>query len=133
MVKTKQEKAFESEKHESLYNYLKLAGYSVELNPTLGTGIYGNCLSADFLLHSIFPRGLIIELKQQDNCGTTDEKIPYLVANIKHNYLLPTVLILEGKGWREGCRDWVKTQIGGDFLHVFNSVEAFQTWISAYR
>ncbi|KAF0248711.1 MAG: hypothetical protein FD167_1885 [bacterium] len=132
-TKTKKDQRFDSIEHENLYNWLKELGCNVEVNPKLGEGIYSTTISGDFIVFDIFPKGLVVELKQQDNTGTTDEKIPYLILNIKHNYLLPTVLILQGTGWRDGCFEWAKSQVGGDLLHVFPDINSFKGWMSGYK
>lgn len=95
----------------------------------IGKGIYKTDLFADFFIrgHARFPNGLIIESKRQDASGSVDEKLPYLVANIRECYPCSTIIVLCGGGFRTGAEQWLKRQIGGSLLLVFH-LEEFLTW-----
>jgi len=42
----------------------------------------------------------------------------------------PTVLVLDGEGYKGGAEEWVSSQAGnGYLLHVFNMSE-FATWVN---
>lgn len=91
----------------------------------IGISIYGHPLRADFYL----PKDeLIIESKWQDVAGSADEKLPYLVMNIRERYPLPTLLVLGGKGWKAGAITWVKKQVDRTLLVDVLSVEEFMKW-----
>jgi len=95
-----------------------------------GTSIYGTPSYADFAIYhpQKWPDGLVIEAKWQQVGGSVDEKYPYLVLNIQDCYCYPTVLLLDGGGYKKGAEQWIRSQVGdGNLLRVFNMVE-FQTW-----
>jgi hypothetical protein len=73
--------------------------------------IYGTQLRADFYLwhpHK-HPCGLLIEHKYQETNGTTDQKLPYAVANLKSTGI-PAMLVITGPAFRPGVRAWCKAQ-----------------------
>jgi hypothetical protein len=95
-----------------------------------GKSIYGTPIYADFAIYhpQRWPDCLIIEAKWQQVGGSVDEKYPYLVLNIQNCYCYPTILLLDGKGYKRGAEQWMRGQAGNkNLLHVFNMVE-FQTW-----
>ena len=76
------------------------------------------------------PNKLIIECKWQQTLGTTDEKYPYNVLNIREMYPCPAIILLAGAGFRSGAAAWLRAQVdGAKLLHVF-SMEEFQTWVN---
>jgi hypothetical protein len=94
----------------------------------LGTGIYGTGIKTDFVVHrknSIKP--LIIECKWQESGGTADEKLPFLVANIRECYPHETCVVIDGPGFRSGAIEWLKRQKDAKMVDVFRMQE-FQTW-----
>jgi len=53
-----------------------------------------------------------IECKWQQVSGSVDEKLPYLYLNCIEN--MPEdhiILIIDGKGWKEGAIQWLKTAV----------------------
>lgn len=90
----------------------------------LGISIYGHPLKADFFLPN---DQIIIESKWQDVAGSADEKLPYLVMNIRERYPYPTVLVYGGQGWKAGAITWVKNQVDDKLIRVL-SVEEFMKW-----
>ena len=74
-------------------------------------------------------RGLIVESKWQDVSGTADEKFPYLVANIRHCYPLPTVVVASGNGARPGAIAWLRSRVDGTQFVAVQSIEDFVSWI----
>lgn len=104
-----------------------LSAHGVEFvrQQPIGNSIYCHPLRADFYL----PREeLIIECKWQEVGGSADEKLPYLVENIRHCYPYPTILVLGGKGWKPGAIEWVKQQVDNTSLVNVLSVEEFMRW-----
>lgn len=101
----------------------------VERQKYIGRGIFDSDIYVDFYLHDLpdFPIGLIIESKWQDASGSVDEKLPYLVENIRFCYPCPTVIVIHGGGFRPGAVRWLKAQVGGKLVHVFR-LEEFLSW-----
>lgn len=91
--------------------------------------IYGTDVKCDFILYhpTKHKNCLVIESKWQESRGSVDEKFPYLVANIKERYPHPTIIILDGKGYKKEAEEWLKKQVDSKLIHVFNMSE-FQKW-----
>lgn len=69
---------------------------------SLGTSIIGKQRRVDLLL--VLPQtgdALALECKYQDSAGTTDEKIPYALDDLKA-LRVPSVIAYAGGGWSEG-------------------------------
>lgn len=99
----------------------------------LCNSIYGTPLKCDFIIYDEekWPNGLVIEAKWQERAGSVDEKYPYLVLNINHQYETPCVIVLDGQGYKPGAEKWLRAQAGaGNLLHVFGLVE-FQRWANS--
>jgi hypothetical protein len=57
-----------------------------------------------------------------------DEKLPYLVSNIREGYHVPAVIVADGGGHRPEALRWLRGQVDGTHLvGVFSLVE-FLTW-----
>lgn len=98
----------------------------------IGDSIYGRPLKVDFMLYhpEKHPNKLIIECKWQQGPGTTDEKYPYNVLNIREVYPCPAIILLDGAGFRSGAGAWLRAQVDGEkLLHVFSMAE-FMTWVN---
>lgn len=97
----------------------------------IGTGIYKTEIYVDFyIIGSIaIPSGLIIECKWQQSNGSVDEKLPYLNLNIQHCYPVPTVVLIDGGGMKQGAVDWLtkQTQNNSNLWAVYN-LTSFITW-----
>jgi hypothetical protein len=96
----------------------------------VGKSIFSTDLYVDFYLESVppFPNGLIIESKWQEVSGSAEEKIVYLVENIRHCYPCPVIIIADGNGFRPGALHWLRSQAGqGRLFAVFSLVE-FLSW-----
>ena len=93
-------------------------------------GIYETNIEIDILLQhaQLFPDCLAIELKWQRTPGTADEKLPYLVENIKTCSPYPTIVVYGGEGFRPGAIRWLRAQVGGNLLHVFD-IAQFKSWV----
>jgi hypothetical protein len=76
-----------------------------------------------------FPDGLIIEGKWQHTTGSVEEKLPYLVMNIRQRYPYPAIIIIDGSGFSEGALAWLRDQIDGHLLAVF-SLREFVSWLN---
>ncbi len=85
----------------------------------------GKDTRADFLLYhpEKHPNFLIIECKWQQSKGTTEEKLPYLVLNIKQNYSFSTAIVIDGGGHSQGAIKWIKKQQDGQISRVCNMAE----------
>ncbi len=99
--------------------------------------IYGHQGKTEFLLLSP-RRGLRfrIECKWQQSAGSVDEKFPYLIENCK-NMPEPTVVILiDGKGYKDGALAWLKRAAaasaasGEKDIRVFDMAE-FVIWANS--
>ena len=97
----------------------------------IGRSIYGHPLTVDFVVNGVpgFPLGLAVEVKRQGVSGSVDEKIPYVIANIKEAFSIPGILVLDGPGMKPGCRRWAKRQEGGNLVAVLDVVE-LSAWIA---
>ena len=117
----------------TIYCILKVRGLSVEKQKFVGTNIYGGEIRCDFAIAPCekFPGGLIIESKWQETPGSADEKLPYLVENIRTRYPYPCIVILDGDGYRPGAAAWIRTQVDGvNLLGVFSFTE-FLKWCNS--
>lgn len=96
----------------------------------IGKSIYGTTQICDFILYhpQKWPNNLVIESKWQQSGGSVDEKFPYLVLNINMKYETPTIILLDGSGYKKGAENWLRQQAGnGNLRHVFDMKE-FATW-----
>jgi hypothetical protein len=98
----------------------------------VGDSIYNRPLSCQFILYhpEKHPDRLIIECRWQQSRGTTDQKYPYMVLNIKEKFPCPAIIVLDGAGYGSGAAEWLKDQVDGEkLLHVFSMAE-FQAWVN---
>lgn len=98
----------------------------------IGQSIYDTPQYCDFILYhpQKWTNNLVIEVKWQQVGGSVDEKYPYLVLNIQMKYSVPTILILDGSGYKKGAEKWIRSQSGhGNFLSVFN-LQQFHAWVN---
>jgi hypothetical protein len=95
----------------------------------IGRSIFDSEVYADFFIrnHPRFPTGLIVESKWQDASGSVDEKLPYLVMNIRFCYPCPTIIVMHGGGFRPGAVRWLRTQLDDKLIAVFR-LEEFLSW-----
>src|SRR5687767_6646421 len=75
--------------------------------------IYESELKCDFILYhpQKHPESLIIEAKWQQDTGSVDEKYPFLVANIREKFPSPTIIVLDGGGYRKQAEAWLRKQV----------------------
>lgn len=110
--------------------YLEQPIYSMRYY--VGKSVYETPLYCDFVVyHPVkWPQKLIIESKWQQVGGSVDEKFPFLVLNIQERYSCPTIVLLDGGGYKKGAEKWLRDQSGnGNLLHVF-SISEFQKWVN---
>ncbi|MBD2089518.1 hypothetical protein H6F67_06585 [Microcoleus sp. FACHB-1515] len=111
---------------------LKHHGFVVKPQYIAGRSIYDCELKIDLFVEGIpaFPKGLAVESKWQDVKGSVDEKLPYLVTNIKSIYPFPAVIVIHGGGTRPGAIRWLKSQVDQDKLIAVLSLEEFVSWVT---
>ena len=110
--------------------YLEQPIYSRRFH--IGQSIYETPQYCDFILFhpQKWHDNLIIESKWQQAKGSVDEKYPYLILNIQRKYNCPTILILDGGGYKKGAEEWIRSQAGqGNLLQVFN-MQQFAVWVN---
>ena len=98
-----------------------------------GQTIYETQRNCDFFIfnQNKWRKGLIIECKWQQTAGSTDEKFPYLIENIKKTGI-PSIILLDGDGYKPGAKKWLQSQcniLKYLLIGVFNMME-FQTQIN---
>ena len=122
-------KFIEKKKFEAA-RYLDQAVYTRKYQ--VAKSIYDTDLYCDFILYhpKKSPACLIIEAKWQESAGSVDEKFPFLVANIKEKYPSAAIIVLDGGGYKKGADKWLRAQIDGKLIHVFNLME-FQKWANS--
>lgn len=114
----------------TIFDILARKGHTPERQRNIGFGIYGTALRADIYLSTVrrYPDGLIIESKWQESLGSVDEKLPYLVENIRICYPCPTIIVVGGGGMRPLALAWLKRQADGTRLIAVFTLEEFLTW-----
>lgn len=114
---------------EVISTILMRRGCRFERQKFIGRSIYDSDLYADFYIttHDDYPIGVVIESKWQDVSGSVDEKLPYLVLNIKECYPCPAIIVLHGGGFRPGAEQWLRRQIDAKLIHIFR-LEEFLSW-----
>lgn len=115
---------------DTISDILTRKGHRHERQKGIGQGIYGTMLRADFFLEQVsgYPDGLIIESKWQETMGSVDEKLPYLVENIRICYPCPAIIVVGGGGMRPLALAWLKRQADGNRLAAVFTLEEFLTW-----
>lgn len=98
----------------------------------VGDSIYGTPQYCDFIVYhpQRWPDNMIIESKWQQTSGSVDEKYPYLVLNIQMQYKCPTILVLDGGGYKKGAERWIRSQSGNNNLKQVFSMKEFATWVN---
>lgn len=116
---------------EEIASLLTAAGYDFERRVAVGEGIYGRVKYVDFLVAPTkdWPNGLILEVRSQTTSGTADEKLPYVVENIRHCYPAPTVILLAGGGFSEGAISWLHRQVDGRSIIAVLTSQQIAGWV----
>lgn len=105
-------------------------GYTVKRNFPKYINIYGEYAKPDLFVQGIpgYEQGLTIEVKYQSVGGSVDEKYPFLIENIKLKYPFPTVIVIDGNGYRAGALAWLKMHIDGKKLIAIFDINEFLSW-----
>lgn len=131
-LREKEYKEFWNYKQTAFANRKAIGGKQYLKQLPVGTTIYETPRKCDFYIvnRELFPDDLIIECKWQQVGGSVDEKYPYLLFNILKTGI-PTVILLDGGGYKPAAMDWLKTQVHpkGALIAVWNMTE-FQTKIN---
>lgn len=94
----------------------------------VGENIYGLDRKCHFILYhpEKWKKKLVIEVRWQGQSGSTDEKFPFIVMNVKRSDY-ETIMVLGGKKLRPEVKDWVRAQTGYRLIGVFDPAQ-FQSW-----
>ena len=87
-----------------------------------GRDLYGKRRRVDFILYhpQKWPDSLVIQCKWQASSGSVEEKYPFEVLSIEVDGY-PTIILLDGGGYSNGAKQWLKGQTRRNQLkHVFN-------------
>ena len=112
---------------------LALRGHYPLRQHPIGLSIFKRKFRADFYLPRLplYPNGLAIESKRQESSGSVDEKICFVVENIRARcYPCPVLIVAGGKGARDGAYDWLRAQVDGFNLIAVYDLEEFASWCS---
>jgi hypothetical protein len=72
-------------------------------------------------------RTIRIECKYQNARGSVDEKLPYLADNFLNTIEeKEAVIVIEGKGFKEGAVEWLREKCKGTKVQVFDLVEFYE-------
>lgn len=110
---------------------LALRGYYPIKQHTVGLSIFKTTLKVDFYLPvlPLYPNGLVIESKRQESSGSVDEKVCFVIENIRARcYPCPVMIVAGGKGARDGSIAWLRRQVDGFFLIAVYDLEEFASW-----
>lgn len=99
---------------------LKENGIDFRYHSSIGTSIYGNPLTHDFVLPDA---KIIIEIKWQQVGGSADEKYPLLVANLKQQEGYRSIIVADGGGAKPNSILWMIKQIDEKLIGVFTISE----------
>lgn len=123
---------FPNHKDQLFTNRHSVGGRQFAEQVPCGTSIYETKRKCDFLVlnKEKFEDGLIIECKWQQSKGSVDEKYPFSLFNII-KIGVPTVILLDGGGYKEAAMKWLKDQVSPDraLIGVWNMTE-FQTKVN---
>jgi hypothetical protein len=97
--------------------------------PAIAKTIYGTTWKPDYLCCTpVYPR-LLIECKWQQVNGSVDEKYPFLLQNILLTKI-PTIIVIDGGGMKEGAVDWLRSQVDGTILLGVYSMREFHQMVN---
>jgi hypothetical protein len=117
---------------EEIERILQTHGYRTQRRVLIGESIFGKRQHADLVVEDSlrWPDGLIVEVMSQKGAGTTEQKLVYVVENIRSQYPRPTVIVLVGGGFSEGAVAWLESQVDGKNLVGTSSMREFENWVS---
>lgn len=84
--------------------------------------VYNRKIKCDVIIYDPIrlPGSMVIECKYQKTKGTADEKMVYLVENIKKSDK-HTIIVVEGDGFRDGVVDhYLPENLGRNFVGFFD-------------
>lgn len=84
--------------------------------------VYNRPIKCDVIIYDPIrhPNCLVIECKCQKTKGSADEKMVYLVENIKKSNK-DTIIVVEGEGFRDGVIDYyLPESLGNKFVGFFD-------------
>ena len=117
---------FWNHKKQVFNNRKSIGGKQYSKQLCVGETIYDTPRICDFFVinRDKFPNDLIIECKWQQSGGSVDEKYPLLVFNIVKTSI-PTVILLDGGGYRPQAMAWLKDQVNpkGAIIGVWTMAE----------
>lgn len=93
------------------------------------TNIYGSdrCRSEFVICKN--GRKIRVECKAQHASGSVDEKLPYLYLNFTSSIKEEeAVIVVEGDGFKEGAKAWLKEKCKNTKVLVF-SLDEFKSWV----
>jgi hypothetical protein len=97
----------------------------------LFTSIYGLPWETDLFMWSStgLESGLVVEIKSQQQGGSVDEKLPFVILSLEA-LQRPSAVILGGEGFRDGARVWAKRRASTmPWVQVFDDPEAFRRFL----
>lgn len=107
---------------------LSRRGIAFERQWPAGRSVFDTALVADFYLPNL-ATGIIIESKWQQVPGSAEEKLCFLVENIRHDcYPCPVIIVIDGGGFRPNALAWLRAQVDGKRLYAVLSIVEFLTW-----
>jgi hypothetical protein len=112
-------------KKRALITTMKCYARGVDVGKTAYGGQTRRKVDIFIIDKALFPHDLIIECKWQQVKGSTDEKYPNLVNNIKTTGI-PTIIVIGGGGYKPGALSWLKQQVDGTILLAVWTMEEFQ-------
>lgn len=98
----------------------------------VGLSVFEGDLCVDFLVHNLVehPDGLVIESRWQDVRGSAQEKLLYIIENIRASaYGHSLLLVLNGGGFTAGARTYLRQQIDGDYLVDVVDFAGLLSWL----
>ena len=115
---------------EIIATVLSRRGVDFTQQATICIGIYGTPIRVDFHCPALYADrgGLVIESKWQAVGGSADEKLPYLVENIRQCFPCPAIIVIDGAGFRPGAITWLRQQVDPRQLIAVQTITEFVTW-----
>lgn len=105
-------------------------GYTVQSQVIVGASVFATELRADLYISEL---PLIVECKWQDSRGSADEKLCFLVENIRSGcYPCGVIVLAGGGGLRPGAIAWLKRQVDGRRLVEVYGLEEFVSWVNRH-
>jgi hypothetical protein len=119
--------------YEAIARMVRSNNLFAQIGVDLGSNIFGGDLKAGIFIKGLkgYEDGFFVDYHSQEVRGSTDEKLPFIVLNILEHYTHPTILVLDGKGWREGAISWAEKSVGERLIEIHRSIKEFNNWFLA--